>query len=359
MKDFASTVSESIKQLGQAFLIAYYLPASAFVLVHLYLLIPVWTGAPASFLATTGEAALPLIGDLNLASLIEALLLPLAVGILLVGLNSVLILAFEGRFGWLKHGPLYPLTRFNRKRCQKLYAHLVGLQEEYRRVADLLARARSSEQQPQVERQLAGLALQLAQEHAKLEEKRPRQDLPHAVHRVCPTSFGNAYAVAEEYAYERYGIDAVLIWPRLRELMHDAVPAHSERITAQKIALDLALNFTLICAVLALEAALTLRFGPAGHRGLLLWLVLLAGVLCVGFYRSSVGAVAALGELVKNSFDFHRQLVLKALELQAPAQLIVEQAVWVQLMAFIRRGEEFYLTEARTLARAGEDRDEG
>ena len=34
MTDFASTVSESVKQLGQAFLVAYYLPAFVFVLIH-------------------------------------------------------------------------------------------------------------------------------------------------------------------------------------------------------------------------------------------------------------------------------------------------------------------------------------
>lgn len=342
MTDFASTVSESVKQLGQAFLVAYYLPAFVFVLVHFYVLISVWSGASAF--------VLPLIGDVDLTSLIGTLLLPLVIGIVLVGLNNVLILVFEGRFWWLRRGLLYPLMRFNRKRREKLYEHLTGLQKEYRRVSDLLVRARSAEKQAQIRQQLTGLAQQLDEEHRKLEAKSPGQALPHAAYRVCPTSFGNAYAVAEEYAYERYGIDAVLFWPRLRELMHDSAANHSERITQQKTALDLSLNFAFLCGLLALEAMLTLRFGPAGHEGVLLLLALIAVVLCISFYRSSVGAVSTMGELIKNSFDFHRGLVLEAFSLPKPDELIVEQAVWVKLSAFIRRGDAFYLEDARAIA---------
>jgi hypothetical protein len=342
MNNFASTVSESVKQLGQAFLVAYYLPASVFVLVHLYVLLPIWKGVPPFFLATTTQVALPLIGDVDLASLIGTLLLPLLVGIVLVGLNNVLVLLFEGRLWWLKWGLLYPLTHFNRRRCEKLYGHLAGLQAEYRRVSTLLLQSQSADRQNRIKQQLAGLAQQIQEEHKKIEQDHPHQSLPHDVRRVAPTAFGNAYAIAEEYAYERYGVDAVLFWTRLRELMHDSVASHSERITQQKTALDLSLNFAFICGALSLEAMLTLRLGPRGHEGLLLSLVLINVVLFVSFYSASVNAVRTLGELIKNSFDCHRALVLKAFNLKTPDKLIAEQAVWVQLAAFIRRGDEFY-----------------
>lgn len=351
MNNFASTVSESVKQLGQAFLVAYYLPASVFVLVHLYVLIPIWSGAPLLLLATTTDMALPLIGDADLASLIGTLLLPLVVGIVLVGLNNVLVLLFEGRLWWLKWGLLYPLTRFNRKRCEKLYGHLVGLQAEYRRVSNLLLQAQSTGEQNRLKQQLAGLAQQIQEEHKKIEQDHPHQSLPHDVRRVAPTAFGNAYAIAEEYTYERYGIDAVLFWTRLRELMHDSAASHSERITQQKTALDLSLNFAFICGTLASEAMLALRLGSRGHGGLLLLFVLINTVLFVGFYSASVNAIRTLGELIKNSFDYHRELVLKAFDLQTPDELIAEQAVWVRLAAFIRRGDEFYFpTDAREAA---------
>lgn len=341
MSDFASTVSESVKQLGQAFLVAYYLPASVLVLVHLYILIPVWAGTAPGFLAATGEVTLPLIGNADLASLIFTLLLPLVVGIVLVGLNGVLIVTFEGRPWWLRYGLLYPLARFNRKRCEARYGKLDPLRSEYHRVGSRLLRARP-EDAPALQQQLSGLALQIDEVHRAIETKHPVQTLPHELRRVCPTAFGNTYALAEEYAFERYGADSVLFWPRLRELMHESAEGHSERITQQKTSLDLSLNLATICGLLALEAMVTLRFGPAGHDGPLLLLALLGGVLFASYYRASVGAVHTLGALIANSFDYYRGLVLEAFGLEKPEDLLAEQVVWIRLATFVRRGEAFY-----------------
>lgn len=356
MNNFASMVSESVKQLGQAFLVAYYLPSSVFVLVHLYVLIPIWTDACSSSLATTAKSALPLISDVELALLIGTLLLPALVGILLVGLNNRLILLFEGRAWWLKWGLLYPLTRFHRKRCEGLYGHLVGLQQEYRRVSSLLLRAQSTEEQIHIKQQLAGLAQQIDAEHKRIEQDHPYQTLPHEVRRVAPTAFGNAYALAEEYAFERYGVDAVLFWPRMRKLMHDSAATHSECITQQKTTLDLSLNFAFICGVLALETMLTVRLGPRIHGSLLIWIFLVSAGLFVSFYSASVNAVRTLGELIKSSFDYHRGLVLEAFNLETPDELVEEQAVWVRLAAFVRRGDEFYFP---VNAHTGKDKNQG
>jgi hypothetical protein len=295
---------------------------------------------------------LPVIGNADLASLIGTLLLPLVVGIVLVGLNGALIVAFEGRPWWLRYGLLYPLMRLNQKRCQARYGGLDALRAEYRRVSSLLQRA-GPDDAPALQQQLAGLALQIDEEHRAVEAKYPLQTVPHELRRVCPTAFGNAYAMAEEYAFERYGADSVLLWPRLRELMHESAEGHSERITQQKTSLDLSLNLATICGVLALEAMLTLRFGPAGHDGLLLLLALLGSVLCVSFYRASIGAVHTLGALIKNSFDYQRGLVLEAFGLEKPEDLLAEQVVWIRLATFIRRGEAFYFpAEARKGAKA-------
>jgi hypothetical protein len=82
--------------------------------------------------------------------------------------------------------------------------------------------------------------------------------------------------------------------------------------------------------------------------------------LFVSFYDASVSAVRTLGELIKNSFDYHRRLVLQAFELQTPDGLIEEQAVWVRLAAFVRRGDEFYFpADARERVKNEEANREG
>jgi hypothetical protein len=126
--------------------------------------------------------------------------------------------------------------------------------------------------------------------------------------------------------------------------MHDNAPSHSLRLTQQKTVLDLALNFAFLFGLLALEAVLILRF--AGYTHTLLGLAAIAFLLAFNFYRASVAAVQGMGELMKTSFDYHRGLVLQAFHLQTPEDLSEEQALWVQLAVFLRRGTAFDFPEA-------------
>lgn len=348
MNHFASTVSESIKQIGLSFLVAYYLPSSVFVLIHLYLLIPIWSGASASFLATT-PVSLPFITDVDLAMLIWSLLLPLAIGIILAGLNDALIRLFEGKVWWLKWGLLLPLTIWKRRQCQQRYGDLIKLQKKYQEANTLLSDIQSDKEKEQIEQYIDELTVDIKAQHKVIETKYGYQTLPHHLERITPTTFGNIYAISEEYAYDRYGIDSVLFWPRLRELMNETAPHHSARISQQKTSLDLCLNLAFISILLLLETSLTIRFGPSGHDNLLLILLLITAVTAVSFYNTAVSAVQTLGELIKISFDYHRELVLKAFNLLKPDELIKEQEVWIRLATFIRRGNDFYFSDAQTV----------
>jgi hypothetical protein len=343
MKDFANTVSETVKQMGQAFLIAYYFPSMVLVLLHLYVLFPIWEGQPdlAQFWMNTEKLVLPTIGEIEAVSLIAILLLPVVVGMILMSLNDVLICVFEGKPWWLQWGILYPLLRFKQKRWEKLYGDLAVLKDEYRRVNNLKTSSQGEEAQ-QLQQQLSGLTLQIDEAHRFIEKRHPRQILPWDKRRVSPTQFGNAYAIAEEYAHERYGVDSVLFWPHLRSLMYEAAPEHANRITQQKVSLDLALNFACVFGVLAFEAILTLYFGIQGHERLLFSVFSASLLLFIAFYNSCINAVSTLGELIKFSFDNYRFLVLKSFGLEPPKELSEEQAVWIQLAAFVRRGDTFY-----------------
>ena len=152
MKDFASTVSETVKQIGQAFLVAYYFPSLVLVLMHLYVLFPIWNGQVdlVQFWTATEKLVLPALGEIEASSLIGALLLPIVVGMILVGLNDVLIRAFEGKFWWLRWGILYPLMWLKQKRWEKAYGDLAILRDEYRRVRAL--KVGSQEERQQVDR---------------------------------------------------------------------------------------------------------------------------------------------------------------------------------------------------------------
>lgn len=372
MNLLSSALSDSMQSLGQSFLLAFYLPALLFLLLHAYLLLPAWfpqvelpSAPPCAAGCVTeqtnmddlppeDEEKAPDVWFVQLTneatSLLGALLLPLLGGIMLLAVNDSLIRAFEGQPLWLRYGLLYPFAKWNRKRNQALYGDLVALQKEYRRVSVLAWKSESDDETRQLGQMLAGLTEQIRAEHQKIEAETPVQTLPHELRRVTPTQFGNYYALAEEYSYERYGADAVLFWPRLNELMQDEAPEHAARLTQQKTSLDFAINLAFLSALLALEAALTLIWlyydASSAHwlaHQTSLWSLLAIGLLLfTRFYHSSVNAVYLLGELIKNSFDRYRGLILTSFNLKAPDTLSAEQILWVQLAAFIRRGDEFY-----------------
>lgn len=203
-----------------------------------------------------------------------------------------------------------------------------------------------SNQNPQILSQnpiLESLKIEIENEHKKIEELKPQQTLPHNIERVCPTSFGNIYAIAEEYSYERYGADSVLFWPHLRMLIQEKVPNHFLRLTQQKTVLDLSINFAFLSGILTVEITLILLF--AGYKLLLLILAGVAFLLSISFYQASVSAIQGLGGLIKVSFDYYRGLVLEAFNLKMPENLSEEQTVWIKLAAFIRRGDAFYFPE--------------
>lgn len=347
MKEPSETVSESIKYLGQGFLLAYFVPALVFVIVHLYVLIPASIGSLNLSKEAAKKLTLPLIGEIDLSSWVDSLLWSLIVGIALFILNNILIRSFEGKPRWLKDGLLSRLTRRNQKECQKLYGRLISLQKKYLEI---------SNQKPQIISQdalLESLRLEIETEHKKIEESKYQQTLPHNVERVCPTSFGNAYAIAEEYSYERYGADSVLFWPHLRTLMQEKAVSHSLRLTQQKTVLDLSINFAFLSGLLTVEAILILAF--LGYKTLLLVLAGVALILFISFYQASVAAIQGLGGLIKLSFDYYRGLVLQAFNLRMPENLSEEQTVWLKLATFIRRGDAFYFPEEYREAKKGDD----
>jgi hypothetical protein len=329
----SETVSESIKYLGQGFLLAYYLPSLAFVLVNCYVLFPASNASPN-----------PPPWAVDPSTLVIPLLFSLIVGITLFVLNGILIKSFEGKPDWLKNGLLLHLTKRNEKECSKLYGDLVAFRKDY------LARQENTEDPH--DSFLVSYRKEIIDEHKKIEEKQ-KQTLPHSVERVCPTSFGNAYAIAEEYSYERYGADAVLFWPHLRILMQEKAASHFLRLTQQKTVLDLSINFAFLTGLITVETILEFIF--LDHNYSLLKLAGIAFILSISFYQASVAAIQGLGGLIKVSFDYYRGFVLQAFNLRTPDNLIDEQAVWVKLAAFLQRGEAFQFPEEYRETKKGGD----
>ncbi len=378
MNNLTEALSGALEHLGQTFLLAYYLPAAVFLLVNVQLLAPIWgladplagtsqalavVAAPSTDTGQLTDAPNPagqagestsgeqssLLGALGseLSTLLGALVLPMLVGLILVALNDALIIVFEGRPRWLRRGLLLLWQRRNEQRCRARYGQLAELRKQYRYESHRLMRADSDAERLKLEQLLGGLAVQIDGEHTRIDGLTGNPLLPCDPERVMPTTFGNIYAIAEEYPYDRYGADSVLFWPRLREQMHEHAEGHSERLTAAKTFLDISINLTFLAGIVVLEVIATMGLMLLRGQPVLLpaGMAVLALVVASASYRSAISRMALLGELIKNSFDVHRHLVLNAFGLQQPATLAAERFVWDQLAAFVRRGEPSYFPE--------------
>jgi hypothetical protein len=360
MDALTGQVQAIMERLGRTFLLAAYLPAALFLVAQLLFVLP---GAPIPLLpqgkpttaatSAVGEAgAAAQVPDSQsdgveanngespswvstIASLIANLLLPVLLGILLLALNAVIIRFFEGAFRW-EQWLLSPLTKRQKEKARSLYGKLVGLKGYYTSTLQELLVLPPGQKRESAEQRRVSLTLEIQKEHDRIDKEAPLQTLPRRAEMVLPTSLGNAFAVLEEYSYERYGMDAMIFWPRLRPLVEE--PFETQLVNT-KVVLDMVLNVALLAGIFGVECLVLALL----HH---VWLPIVAGVIAItiGYaaYQGGVQAVLSLQGLVAQCFDFYRKPLLKKFDLIPPDDLEAEQAIWLQLGQFLRRGEGFY-----------------
>jgi hypothetical protein len=152
---------------------------------------------------------------------------------------------------------------------------------------------------------------------------------------ILPTMLGNILRSAEHRAGSRYGLDAIIAWPRLYPLLSDKVTAVLRDLRDQ---LDLVARF---CAVFAIAAVVSAGFLATHGWWLAVTLVPLGGALLS--YRAALAAAAAYGQAVEAAVDLHRFDLRTALHLPLPADLRGEVAANQQLTRFLRQPAEYLL----------------
>jgi hypothetical protein len=212
-----------------------------------------------------------------------------------------------------------------------------------------------------------------------------------------PTALGNVLKSAELYPWQRYRLDAVVIWSRLQPLLPTEF---ADLLQQAKTSLDILLTlatFTwlfgvplalwtalraawpagslmvtvlaalaltgcipplvsphirrparLVAATMLVVAVVTLlvtqlaSIGPAraitARAGTFLLLVSGIALLAWALYRNAVQAGLGYSEKLKAAFDLHRWRVLDQLHLRTPLDLAEERVIWQQLSAMLYRG---------------------
>jgi hypothetical protein len=168
---------------------------------------------------------------------------------------------------------------------------------------------------------VAGLALR-ARRKARLDAQ--LHGYPAEETRTMPTRLGNVLRASETYPAERYGLDAVIAWPRLWLLLPDGT---QQEIAASRRALDQSVT-TLAAFVVALV------WLPWAW-----WVAPLAVIAVPLVYQSFViPRAAVLAELVTAAFDLNRMALYRALRFPLPGTADAELASGDALTEYLWRG---------------------
>ncbi|MBE3015870.1 hypothetical protein IL992_42925 [Microbispora sp. NEAU-D428] len=172
---------------------------------------------------------------------------------------------------------------------------------------------------------LAGLAVRAdAASYARIESGYP---FPSDRAEVRPTTLGNVLRNAELHPRYRYGVDAVLVWPRLFQLAPERALAC---VAAARADVELHLTVSALSVLYGLIAgtAQLLQMGPWWSFPLLF-----TGPMAVGLlsYLAAVAAARTYGTHVKAIFDLHRLDVLDKAAADLPGP---EEERWHRLQEF-------------------------
>ena len=149
--------------------------------------------------------------------------------------------------------------------------------------------------------------------------------IPPLPEQRMPTSLGNRLRVAERISFDKYGLDAVVCWPRLWLLLPDATQAE---ISAARKELDAAARLWLWGLLFILWAVLA-------------WWAALIGILVILLaHRRLLNAAELYGDLVEAAFDLHRNKLYEVLRWPLPPSPAQEREKGREVTAYLWRGSD-------------------
>ena len=140
---------------------------------------------------------------------------------------------------------------------------------------------------------------------------------------ILPTTLGNTLRARERTPERRYGLDAVVCWPRLWSLLPENV--RSDLINA-RFSLDRLVEIWFWGLLFLLWNFLT----P--------WSLVISVVWMILAYSMIIQAAMAYGELFEAAFDLHRMSLYDALAWASPKNSEEEKILGGQLTEFLWRG---------------------
>jgi uncharacterized repeat protein (TIGR01451 family) len=303
MSNLLSTISG---QFTKSFILGAFFPAVVFVILNLVLVLP--------FLPS-GLSPVEILKDFDKEwQAATALFAAIVASGLLYGLNVPLIRLYEGY--------LFEDIWLGRRMRKRQAKKLASMEEEIEQLrAAYYDMDADDEGHDEVERKLTLL----------WSERRLR--FPRGETFLAPTALGNVIAAFEHYAHDQYGIDAVVLWPRLIGIIDGSFAG---AIDDAKTSFDFFVNSSFLLVVLTLgylSASLYTRTSLSSIPSALvsLGVVVVLGTLAWLAYRASIDSAIGWGDLVKSAFDLYRSDLLAKLGYETDLTNAQEFDLWQQI----------------------------
>jgi hypothetical protein len=160
--------------------------------------------------------------------------------------------------------------------------------------------------------------------YGRLERARERR--PSRPELYLPTKIGNILRAAETRPRDKYGLDAVAVWPRLWLVLPDST---KQEITGARTALDSAVGAAVWGILFLVFIPWTILALPIGlavcAAAVLVWIPVRAGVF---------------GQLVVAAFDVHRTLLYQQLRWPLPVTPYDEQLRGKEVSSYLQKGSD-------------------
>ena len=326
-----STIKDTVKALAQSLQVTTVLPASMFVIVNVYLILPhLWSDfGPDSSSVVTLVISLTLMGSYTLYAF-----------------NFPLIRFLEGH-KLRQSGLSQWLLQKKREQFRELLSQIEVLIEERLRFKNRLGFDPDRDSTQPLSKDASRYWEFLKGRSAELEYELDRH-YPSTTDAVLPTRLGNAIAAFEDYPRTRYGMDAVALWPRLVPLLKEE--KYTDFVTQEKSVFDFLLNMFVVVVALSIELVYINLF--LGRLGVSIGIVIVAPIISYMLYEGMIIAARQWGTTVRVAFDLYRYDLRGRLGL-CPAKTFEEEYQrWQEVSQFLlfrRKGTWFkgFIPQAR------------
>lgn len=159
---------------------------------------------------------------------------------------------------------------------------------------------------------------------------------PQADQELRGTALGNVLAAAETYPRRAYGVDALIVWPRLFVVLPEEIATASG---AARDSMHFLLLFSFFSWTLALLGGI---YAAAESLGALVYLSVVVGGGIFGWlaYQTAVQAAIDYGLYLRAAFDLHRNELLTKLRRPLPSTADEEHRLWQAVSRHLWTGEK-------------------